>query len=143
MTKRKTTYVREFTGSYAAKFQKGVNAACIRALKKSVQFPSGYSKELIKRLVAKGKVAARMHFGKNTGMLEVITVYPRAICAAKSSDLCVAFSVPRTDAHKFRHANYNIVVHNATAGGVKVGDWCSLAHVVTGRGGMTFVVERC
>jgi hypothetical protein len=67
------------------------------------------------------------------GAESVSHIYPRAYCVAKPAPLCAVFVTPWMDSEpQIRKAEYSSshTVYNGVAN-VKVGDWCSIAYIVT------------
>jgi hypothetical protein len=70
---------------------------------------------------------------KVKGAKTVHHIFPRAYCIAKPAPLCAVFIKPWMDAEKaikFPEYSCSDIIY-AGAENVEVGDWCSLAYVVT------------
>ena len=80
---------------------------------------------------------------KIKGAREVCHIYPRAYCIAKPAVCCAVFVTPRCDAEvyltKFDNATVQ-TIHEGVAD-VNVGDWCTLAYVVTSGCSETHVIK--
>ena len=58
-------------------------------------------------------------------------IHPRAYCIAKPAAYCAVFMVPTCDRESQVSESECDVVNNASCADVKMGDWCSVAYVMT------------
>ena len=87
--------------------------------------PSAYSKSAITWLIRQAM--------KTKGATDVAHLFPRAYCIAKPAPGCAVFVVPWMDAEpQIREPAYGAQLVHDGVSGVRVGDWCALAYVVTG-----------
>lgn len=77
------------------------------------------------------------------GAISVSHIYPRAYCIAKPAPMCAVFVTPWMDAEpqvrKQEYSSSHTVVHGSIEN-VKVGDWCSIAYVLTPGMGTQWVI---
>lgn len=89
--------------------------------------PPDYKQAVIRRI--------RQEAMKIKGVTGVRHIHPRAYCIAKPAACCAVFVVPPCDhephLRSFEPNNSAELIQNNSAAKVKVGDWCSLAYVIT------------
>lgn len=97
-------------------------------------------KDYTKLSIALLKAAAKRITRDETA--RICHIAPRAYCVAKPALRCAIFVVPPCDREPQVADDAYTSVSNASADNVKAGDWCSVAYVVTARGGEPYVLRR-
>lgn len=97
---------------------------------------SPYSKSIIRAIKAAAKKQVK-------NCQSACHIFPRAFCVAKTAPSCAVFAIPWQDAEepirKPEYSSYETVYQNVK--GVKAGDWCALAYVVTPSSSETYVID--
>jgi hypothetical protein len=94
-----------------------------------------YTKAAIKRI--KDRAVKQI----DKPVISVSHITPRAYCIAKPAPHCAVFAIPLIDREKYVRNQPNTTVQNESCAHVQMGDWATLAYVVTSSYGQPIVVK--